>query len=597
MYFLEANSMTCEYPRNTHSRINRFILSIPLLLLFLYGALQAQPSSATDVIQTVVLSEPADPFVDLAREISQTENLPLVPTLEEALDYHPVFLLWVVSPDRLSDREFSRVGKTLMDRRAECSIGLLTGSTIEKARALWQRKINNNGSRLAVIPRENTIHEFREGTAQSIPLTKQNLVESFQKSSCVTYAGHASASHWKISENEILTAEDIPELPPVLINALACQTLKIWRKDSIALRFVDQGAAAYLGYVHSPLGHALGEPMGFPLLHTWPEFPIGHVMQVQNHGMLQGFLQWPFYFILGDPRQSFQTDRPYEVTDDTVEQNRRIIKYRNTPAGVLPVMIPDAAEYSYVEILDVGSAGMNDPFFNPYVQMTNIGQDKYLLFEQPGGDFSVILRRNPPILWQVYNPIITALDQSMFIYHAEGSVIFNYVLVVLFILLPSIYLWRQRINLRSLEPAAIGAGLSLTIFRGLYACFRHEHISTMLAGRLRTMDVAFEINVSFLIITFLLACCGMLLYKTVKSRWMKALALLIATAPSWILAIFWLGMCLFINIMAQREYGIGLYGYGQGIMALITFGVEMIILALILLVIGYRQKTLGCRRK
>lgn len=545
------------------------------------------PSTSAD---TVILADRADPYYGLAEEIARSESLPLVNEVGEALKYQPVFLLWVVAPERLSDQAFSQFGQTLQKNQAVISVGIITGSTPDKARALWQRKLVVNDKHLVIVPREHHLHVVENDQTTAIPLDKADFISAIQQADYVTFQGHGSRRHWLLEDTIDLTASDIPRLPPLLINALACQTLKIWGPDSIALRFVDQGAAAYAGFVHSPQGYAIGEPDGFSFYYTWPEFPIGHVVQVHNHGYLQGFLAWPFYFMLGDPRSSFLSKMPYTLVADDQNSEGRVLTYRNAPKGVIPVYIPDGAQYSFVEIPGVARVWEKDPFYNKDLQLTNINSDKYLLFIHRGGDFTVKLYHRPPWYHLMTNVVIGALDHTTAIYYAEGSILPS--LIVAGFVLPVMgwFLVRRQVDVRRYWAGALATGLALTLFRAGYALVRQEYLTALYTNRLRTMDVAFDINGWFLVSTLLVATCGAWLFFDLRARWAKSLVLLAITLPSWIIALFWLSFTVFINILARQEYGLVLYGYGSGVMALITFAVEGLVVAIILFIFGRPQR-------
>jgi hypothetical protein len=94
----------------------------------------------------------------------------------------------------------------------------------------------------------------------------------------------------------------------------SCQTLRPWKEGSIARSFIDRGAAAYSGFVFSPNGgYLVGEFDGLPYRYTWPDFPIGHAVQVQNRGTLQGFARFAYQFLLGDPRTALPPEPPYRT--------------------------------------------------------------------------------------------------------------------------------------------------------------------------------------------------------------------------------------------------------------------------------------------
>jgi len=115
------------------------------------------PAAVTEPPMTVALSHPDDPYYALAEEIAQSEKLRLLTSLDQALGLEPVFLLWVVSPSHLSDRILSDFGLAMRDQQAAISVGIISGSTLEQARALWQRQVSFTGRRLAAVTREQRL--------------------------------------------------------------------------------------------------------------------------------------------------------------------------------------------------------------------------------------------------------------------------------------------------------------------------------------------------------------------------------------------------------------------------------------------------------
>ena len=160
-------------------------------------------------------------------------------------------------------------------------------------------------------------------------------------------------------------------------------------------------------------GYLIGEFIDLPFRYSWPGFPIGHIVQAQNQGALQGFASLPYYHLLGDPRIALQQEAPYSVQDDRVEGLTRIVKYADAPAGLIPIRIPNAAGYSFVEAPGVTAAWESDPFYNSRLQMVNIGSDKYVLLVHAGGDFSLRLQTSPPWYWVIADPLIDSLDQVL----------------------------------------------------------------------------------------------------------------------------------------------------------------------------------------
>ena len=152
--------------------------------------------------------------------------------------------------------------------------------------------------------------------------------------------------------------------------------------NTIALTCVDKGAKVYAGYLYSP--HAstiIGKNYGLTCQYTWQDFPIGHIAQIHNHELTKWMATVPYFFLIGDPRISFQNTPPYQLIEDKiVDQNKRVLKFTDAQIGLIPVRIPLGAEYNFVSIPNNTSSSYNDSFFNSRLQMINVNNDKFILF-------------------------------------------------------------------------------------------------------------------------------------------------------------------------------------------------------------------------
>jgi hypothetical protein len=556
-----------------------------VLLILLSAAARTRPVAASErsgSVRTVVWSEPQDPYYALAREIARAEGLPLTHTLDDALAHNPEILIWVVSPDRLSEQAFSAYGAALRRHGKLVSAGLISGNTIDKARALWRRQPQDTGQRVAIVPREGQIDVLDGGEIAHHPLTVEHVVAQIERADYVMFQGHGTRRYWRLDEATELTASHLPPLPPQAVAAGACQTFKPWSEGSIALAFTDRGAAAYVGFLHSPTGYLMGDPKGFPFQHTWPGFPLGHAVQVQNRGLQRGFLAWPFYLILGDPRLSLRDRPPYRVLGDEQDGKTRALTLSAAPAGVIPVRVPGGAAYCFVEIPGVGRAGQNDLFYSARMQMADVGADKFLLVQHPGGGLTVRLYRRPPWYWPLVHTVTDALDHVTAIHHAEGNRVPTWIASSALLGIVAWVWLRNRARLARALPQALAVGLLLTSLRGGYALVRRAYLVDLYAQWLRTLDEGFEISVSFLIATFVTAFCGTWLYLNARSRWARGGAFLAILFPTWFMAVFWLGSVALINVLAGQRYGLPLYRYGGGLMPLIVCILEGIPITLAL---------------
>ena len=276
------------------------ICLVAWLFLVAGASLATAQDPAPAARKTVVMASRDDPYFPLAEEIARSERPRDCHGFDSAWKLNPEFLLWVIAPANLSDRVVVELGLAVRRLHASVSIGIISGSTLENARLLWQRKAQVRGQRSYAVNAEYPAARVFQGRIRTFapeetrPLTKDALRAALQQADYLTFTGHGGAGYLSLAPGNSMTARDIPPLPPAVVGTASCQTFRPWRPDSIALAFAERGAAVYAGFVYSPNeGFLLGEFEGLPFRYTWPEFPIGHVMQVQAAGTLRGFAAFP----------------------------------------------------------------------------------------------------------------------------------------------------------------------------------------------------------------------------------------------------------------------------------------------------------------
>jgi hypothetical protein len=171
----------------------RRFLPLGLALWLLLTPVAASQGAASVSPDAVILAEPSDPYYALAEEIAQGEAFPILHSLDEVLAENPAFLLWVVSPHRLSDQVLIEFGQAMHHRQQAISTGIISGSTLDKARDLWQRASQVQGQRAFAVNNANPtagIHEGRiiafDGNARSTqPLTRAGLRHALQNADYV----------------------------------------------------------------------------------------------------------------------------------------------------------------------------------------------------------------------------------------------------------------------------------------------------------------------------------------------------------------------------------------------------------------------------
>jgi len=542
---------------------------IIFLLLVLIQTLHADPTG-----KTAVLVELDDPYYTLAEEIAQHEDLPLVNSLSEAFACDPTFLLWVVAPSSLSDQRMIEFGIALREQARVISIGIISGSTVDLARDLWQRGAQVKGQQVFAVNSkypsagfpEGRLIQFRGDNGVTQPLSKSSLLQAIAKADYLTYTGHSGNYYWKLEEETQLVSDEIPRLPPVVIGTAGCNSFRIWRDNSLALRFVDQGAAAYSGFVFSPWeGYLIGEFDHLPFRYTWPDFPIGLVLQAQLRGTLQAFAAFPYYWLLGDPRIALQADPPYRLVDERQEGDTLVLDYADAPAGLLPVLISGGAKYRFVSVPGVTAATEYDPFYNNRLQMINNKGDKHLVLMHKGGDFTLHLKVHPPWYWSTLDLLLDSLD--MVLLSSFTGMLKFIVIIGLVCLFAFGGGWANIVLPHMLFPALVAAtGFGLLHALYVLACAGHSSL---------TSKPVVESNPWVAVITFLIAGCGAVLFFNARSRLKKGLVLLLVTLPAW--GEPFLALLLLSSMNATID--VPIYSARMALLVLPTFALECVLFA------------------
>ena len=174
--------------------MQRYGAALVLLgLLFLAPLPASAHAPGQGVEDTLILADPTDHYYTLAGEIARSEGLAVVHTLDQVLAQQPASLLWVVSPDRLSDRVMIEVGLAMRDRSRAISTGIISGATLQDARSLWQRAAAVRGERVVAVNAANPSGNIQAGITElagdgmkQVPLTKVNLVQTLQRADYLT---------------------------------------------------------------------------------------------------------------------------------------------------------------------------------------------------------------------------------------------------------------------------------------------------------------------------------------------------------------------------------------------------------------------------
>ncbi len=547
-------------------------------------------------LETVVVCSLADPYHPLAEKIARADGLEIAEDFLVAMKLQPKFIILVASPENISAELLLNIGRALQSSGTYPALGIITGSTMEKAEQLWARHDlarqgrNYVGGDIEVTQRVNgpTIYDISSGAPkEDIELNKDNLIEVLKKADYFYWSRHVGGRTWfwnseskDFDESDELHAEDIPPLGPVVIYTPSCNSLRPWLEDSIALGFIDQGAAAYLGDVNSPFTNAfIKRGLAAPGISSWEEFPLGLVAQVHSKMMTRALFTQPQFFMLGDPRIYLMKEPPYQVISDAVTENgKRVIVGGSDFSGVLAVKIEDGARYDFLEVKDVTAASEHDLFFNSKLQTMNLGADKYVLLLHPGGPFEIELSQNAPFGWVIGDAFTDMLDYSWVVLRLDEKIIFSRYLYLIPAALLAVMLayrvFRQKRSLMDYRGAFL-CGLSIALIRMVYGLLRADAY-TVSANFIDyyTVDL---IGLGFLG-EFASLSLGLILMMDTKKIASKILGLVCAVFPPLLLSGFYLGFITVVNVANQMA--------GTSASWLLNYSLFWMLFAVLLLEIG-----------
>ncbi|UCG85400.1 MAG: hypothetical protein JSW71_15900 [Gemmatimonadota bacterium] len=522
--------------------------------------------------ESVVLSQAQDPYRALALEVAAAESVAVVESLSEVAHLAPVHVLWVTAPASLSDEEMIRAGRFLEDH-PDIAVGIITGSTAGQARALWLRASDAKGTRAAYAiakhPRTGVglpigLVKDAPGKRSAHTLTKTSFSNALTEVDYLTFAGHGGPAYLGLPNESRFGAADVPSLPPIVIGTGSCNALRPWAPRSLALAFVDSGAAAYAGFTFSPIaGYLLGQYKDLSFRHTWPGFTVGEMIQLQNQGTLSAFATFPYYFLAGDPRLHLRDAAPYRFVSDRTSGDERILELEDVAAGVVPIRIPNGAGYGFAEVPGVGSAAVTDRFYNGRIQMMDWGEDKLLLVVQQAPALTVRLRRSAPWHRTITRPPTDALDHT-FVYLPQTGGIPAPILGLA--AWSMVLLWGHRARKGIVRPVlgrSFLAGGVLAAILGLYTLFRSGNVAVTSKVITPSMLEALDF--------FFLFSGAALLYALSRSWRGRTLAFLLGAFPALGPALFSFAGFTAINIRLASVLGAGLYTHHMGVLSSISF--------------------------
>jgi hypothetical protein len=513
----------------------------------------------------VVLSDPLDAYHPLAVEIAAREGAPMAGTVDEAVALAPDFLIWVVSPANLSDQAFVAYGKAVLRAGATSALGFISGSSIDRARALSRRTLPAGELRIAAAygtwgGGEARIHHTGGAPDRDEPLTIASFKRALQQTDALMFEGHGSATYLKFDDSTMFVARDIPPRPPLLVSTYACNTFRIWTAPSIALALSDRGTAAYIGYAYSPLpGYQMTD--GFPFRHTWPGFPIGRLVQLQSAASMRGLFAFPVYHLLGDPRLSVRDAPPYRVLSDRRDGRDRVVELAPLPADMIPVRIDGGAAYETTDVWGLARVWRRDPFYNGRLQVLDVGADRYLLLQHPGGPITIRLSDRRPLVATVTATVLKGVDLCLIVYPRSDRPTCVVLMGVGVIGLAWVIL-RRRVERRVFVTAVV--------LGGAVAAGQFAYATLRIPGIEAVSSAGASPHVWMFAATWFLTAWGSLRFVEARTWRGRTVALAIGSMLNgWGPVIVWLGWPLVFNRFAVARIGSPLYNYRPGLLTLI----------------------------
>lgn len=482
------------HPQSVSKLTRLAALALIAALAFALVACSGAPAAPREIgPETIVVADPSDPYYPLAAQIAQAEQLPLAAEFAQAMALKPRAILLVAAPQSLSAERLAAIGRSFQSAHHYAAFGIITASTLAQAEQLWARRgaarsgrdyLGSDTETDQLIPAP-AIYDLNADGGAPIALTRESLVAALQQADYFYWSRHVGPRSWywnsELGEGDAqseLRASDVPTLGPVVLYTPSCDSLRPWAPDSIALAFVDRGAAAYVGHANSPIhpgflrrGFAAPGPL------AWSEFPLGVIAQVQNRMTTRAIFTSPQFFMLGDPRIALVGEQPYRIVSDVADGGRRVIVGESSARGVLPVVIEGGARYGYTAVPGVTAASEHDPFYNSRLQTFDLGADKYLLLLHEGGAFRIELAERAPFGWIVADALADAFDYSWVVLWLNPKIIsapffHKLSLAILALILLVKLVWKKQPIGR--YRGALAAGAAVALLRLAYFLLRRE---------------------------------------------------------------------------------------------------------------------------
>jgi hypothetical protein len=571
-------------------------LAISLILLLAPAATRAQgvadataEGSATARTAVVVQSDTPD-FYDFAARVAAEVGGSWHTNLGTIFMNPPEYVLWLGAPSDFSDEDIIEFGMRERELGHKVSVGIIAGETVEDASGFWARRKEVKGDRTAEIlgryparHREGHIIEYGEEGANVLPLSVDSIWQLLQRTDYAAYRGHGSPRGLLFLSGKSFGAPQVPDLPPVVFAAYACNTFRFWEEESIARAFVEKGAAAYAGSAYSPPGGGL---LGLSFKHTWPGFSIGHVLSVQSRAGVRSGSAFRFYHLLGDPRVSMRSEPPYEIVQDVTVEGVRTVRFDGAPDGVIPIRIPGGAKYTHIEVPGIATVSESDLFMNVRLQAADLANDKLILLDHPGGPFTVRLHETAPAVRFLADPVLRSLDMALVVnfdpQRGGALILTGYGFIAIGILWIVV---RRNADRRWILWPGIVTALDFALIHGLYAWFRQ--------GEITFIDFPMQFAWYGLVGTALIGFVGGVIVAN-AARWKGFLTgLLVSLLPFLGGSLIAYVILWIVNAQIAGRAGAGIYNYHLPTQHLVAAGVIGVVFLLYFALLRFLARAWG----
>ena len=212
-------------------------------------------------------------------------------------------------------------------------------------------------------------------------------------------------------------------------------------------------------------------------------------------------------------------------------------------------MIEGGASYGFMRVKGVTSASDKDPFYNSKLQMLDLGADKYALFLHDGGPFRLELAARAPLGWGL-DALVDALDYSWAAMWLDTRVVNTTFWAWLSVALGAAILlwqvWRRKRPLGNYRRIFLAA-LVFALARLAYFLLRRDAY-TVSADLISPTTLQVALGTVGL---FAGVSGGLILMKEANKPIGKALGLILALLPQFVLTGFYLGWITLMNLVGQ----------------------------------------------